>query len=91
MLARRKRHGDIAVRRLDAAHDLRHREDFGIVCDLLHGGDLEGLVHLARPDQNGAGLKARGMLQHVIYADTDGAETQYSNFHHIFPLCLSAK
>ena len=62
-------------------NDLRHRADGGIVHDRFHAGNLEGLVLLAGTHQHGAGLETRALLQHLIYADTNGAETQYCNFH----------
>ena len=81
VLAGTQRHGDIGIGGLDAAHDLRHRADSGIVHDRFHAGNLEGLVLLAGTHQHGAGLETRALLQHLIYADTNGAETQYCNFH----------
>ena len=81
MLACRERGGDEAVSRFDAAHDLDHGLDLGVVHDLVDGRDLKGLVRLAGPNQDGDELQIRGLPDHLTDADADRPVSQNRYFH----------
>ena len=86
MLARLQCCRDIGVGGLNAAHDLRHRADRGVIHDRVKGGNLIGLILLARSYQDGTRLQTVALFQHLIHADADGAKTQNCNFHFDLPL-----
>ena len=71
----------VFIGRVHAAHHLNDGVHLGIGEDLVQIADLIGLVLLPGTDEYGTGLKPWRCLQHFVYADTDGAESENCSFH----------
>ena len=86
VLARAHGRAEVAVCRLDAAHDLHHNINRGIAHDLIViGGHGAGELRTGTAGENGSDLQIASPLAQLIEMGANSAEAQKCNFHGEIP------
>ena len=82
VLARTHGRAEVAVRRLDAAHDFHHNINRGITHDLVViGGHGACELRAGTAGENSCNMQIGSPLAQLIKMGTDGAEAQQRNIH----------
>ena len=82
VLARTHGRAEVAVRRLDAAHDFHHNINRGIAHDLVViGGHSACELRAGTAGENSCNMQISSPLAQLIKMGTDGAEAQQRNIH----------
>ena len=82
VLARTHGRAEVAVRRLDAAHDFHHNINRGIAHDLVViGGHGACELRAGTAGVNSCNMQIGSPLAQLIKMGTDGAEAQQRNIH----------